>query len=80
MSHEKEPKSQRKVTLLPIPVDDAFDWVAMDILGPFPAKGDGKMDAEFAAYGPPKIYSEIAKRLNKIAVTKNTQNRSSGVF
>ena len=52
----------------------------MDILGPFPAKGDGKMDAEFAAYGPPKIYSGIAKRLNKIAVTKNTQNRSSGAF
>ncbi len=38
---KKRPRGQRKAPLLPIPVDGAFDRVAMDILGPFPATHDG---------------------------------------
>ena len=38
---KKMPRNRRKAPLLPIPVDGAFDRVAMDILGPFPATDDG---------------------------------------
>ncbi len=40
-SMKKIPRGQRKTPLLPIPVEGAFDRVAMDILGPFPASHDG---------------------------------------
>ena len=33
---KKVPRGQRRAPLLPIPVEGAFDRVAMDILGPFP--------------------------------------------
>ena len=38
---KKIPRGQRKAPLLPIPVQGAFDRVAMDILGPFPPSHDG---------------------------------------
>ena len=37
----KVPHGKRKAPLLPIPVDGAFDRVAVDALGPFPATNDG---------------------------------------
>ena len=40
-SMKKIPRSHRKAPLLPIPVDGAFDRVAMDILGPFPVTTNG---------------------------------------
>ena len=38
---KKIPRGKHKAPLLPIPVDGAFDRVAMDILGPFPVSHDG---------------------------------------
>eukprot|EP00795_Rhopilema_esculentum_P001442 gene1442-biopygen10090 len=38
---KKIPRGQRKAPLLPIPVEGAFDKVAMDILGPLPVTHDG---------------------------------------
>ena len=38
---KKAPRGKRKAPLLPIPVEGAFDRVAMDILGPFPVTDDG---------------------------------------
>ena len=38
---KKVPRGKRKAPLLPIPVDGAFDRVAVDALGPFPATNDG---------------------------------------
>ena len=38
---KKVPRGQRKAPLLPIPVEGAFDRVAMDILGPLPVTNDG---------------------------------------
>ena len=38
---KKIPRGKRKAPLLPIPVEGAFDRVAMDILGPFPVTNDG---------------------------------------
>ncbi len=38
---KKIPRSQHKAPLLPIPVDGAFDRLAMDILGPFPTTLSG---------------------------------------
>ena len=35
------PRNKHKAPLLPIPVDGAFDRVAMDILGPFPVTNSG---------------------------------------
>ena len=38
---KKIPRGKRKAPLLPIPVEGAFDRVAVDALGPFPATNDG---------------------------------------
>ena len=38
---KKVPRGKRKAPLLPIPVEGAFDRVAMDILGPLPVTNDG---------------------------------------
>lgn len=38
---KKIPRGQGKAPLLPIPVDGAFDRVAMDIMGPFPTTTSG---------------------------------------
>ena len=38
---KKMPRNKRKAPLLPIPVEGAFDRVAMDILGPFPVSDEG---------------------------------------
>ena len=38
---KKIPRGHRRAPLLPIPVEGAFDRVAMDILGPFPETHDG---------------------------------------
>ena len=38
---KKIPRHKRKAPLLPIPVEGAFDRVAMDILGPFPVTTSG---------------------------------------
>ena len=38
---KKIPRGQRKAPLLPIPVEGAFDRIAMDILGPLPVTNDG---------------------------------------
>ena len=38
---KKSPRNKRKAPLLPIPIEGAFDRVAMDILGPFPVSEDG---------------------------------------
>ena len=38
---KKMPRNKHKAPLLPIPVDGAFDRVAMDILGPFPVTNSG---------------------------------------
>ena len=40
-SMKKIPRNKQNDPLLPIPVDGAFDRVAMDILGPFPVTDDG---------------------------------------
>ena len=40
-SMKKIPRRHRRAPLLPIPVEGAFDRVAMDILGPFPETHDG---------------------------------------
>ena len=37
------PRGSRRAPLFPIPVDGAFDRVAMDILGPFPETHDGNL-------------------------------------
>ena len=40
-SMKKVPRGKKKAPLLPIPVEGAFDRVAMDVLGPFPVTNDG---------------------------------------
>lgn len=37
----KTPRTRHKAPLLPIPVQDAFDRVACDIIGPFPTTKSG---------------------------------------
>ena len=40
-SMRKSPRNSKKAPLLPIPVENAFDRVAVDILGPFPVSRKG---------------------------------------
>ena len=40
-SMRKSPRNSKKAPLLPIPVEGAFDRVAVDVLGPFPASNMG---------------------------------------
>ena len=40
-SMRKSPRNSKKAPLLPIPVEGAFDRVAVDVLGPFPASNKG---------------------------------------
>ena len=40
-SMRKSPRHSKKAPLLPIPVENAFDWVAVDVLGPFPPSNRG---------------------------------------
>ena len=38
---KKSPRNSKKTPLLPIPVENAFDRVAVDVLGPFPPSNRG---------------------------------------
>ena len=38
---KKSPRNSKKTPLLPIPVENAFDRVAVDVLGPFPPSNKG---------------------------------------
>ena len=40
-SMRKSPRNSKKAPLLPIPVEGAFDRVAVDVLGPFPPSNKG---------------------------------------
>ena len=40
-SMRKSPRHSKKAPLLSIPVENAFDWVAVDVLGPFPPSNRG---------------------------------------
>ena len=40
-SMRKSPRNSKKTPLLPIPVENAFDRVAVDVLGPFPPSNRG---------------------------------------
>ena len=40
-SMRKSPRNSKKAPLLPIPVEGAFDRVAVDVLGPFPPSSKG---------------------------------------
>ena len=40
---KKTPRNSKKATLFSISVSDAFDRVAVDVLGPFPASRKGNM-------------------------------------
>ena len=37
----KSPRNSKKASLLPIPVEGAFDRVDLDVLGPFPLSSKG---------------------------------------
>ena len=41
-SMRKSPRNSKKAPLLPIPVEGAFDRVAVDVLGPFPPSSKGR--------------------------------------
>ena len=40
-SMRKSPRNSKQAPLLPIPVEGAYDRVAVDVLGPFPASSKG---------------------------------------
>ena len=44
----KSPRNSKKAPLLPIPVENAFDRVAVDVLGPFPPSNRGTGTLSFS--------------------------------
>lgn len=48
-SMRKSPRNTKKAPLLPIPVENAFDRIAVDVLGPFPPSNKGNRYVVFSA-------------------------------
>ena len=73
---EKRHETEKKAPLLPIPVEGAFDRVAVDCLGPFPESYSGtRYVVVFSDYLTPWPEAFAVSTIDAVAIAKLLMNK-----